>query len=71
MNVFWLGASNIRASVACQINIDRNSVSLRSRDGTDDSEIAMYYGGGGHKAAAGHSLPQHLVEDIIETIHGN
>lgn len=40
-------------------------ISIRSKDGVDASSIANYYGGGGHKAAAGCRVNGYL-EDIIE-----
>lgn len=55
---------------ACQINFDKNSVSFRSMNGFDVAELAKYYGGGGHKAAAGHRLSDQLVKELVEEIHG-
>lgn len=39
-------------------------LSVRSRQGFDCSKLAARFGGGGHKAAAGASLPGPLAEDI-------
>ena len=58
------------AEVACQINFDRGTVSFRSRSGFDVSQMATYFGGGGHKAAAGHRIPDQIVKDILEQLHG-
>lgn len=55
--------------IACQVNVERNSVSLRSRNGYDVSEFAQAYGGGGHKAASGHRLPEGLTAEIIDQVH--
>lgn len=57
-------------NVAVQINLEKGSVSLRSKDGTDVATIAAYFGGGGHKAAAGHRIPSLLWKLIIDEIHG-
>lgn len=55
--------------IACQINVERNSVSLRSRNGYDVSEFAAAFGGGGHKAASGHRLAEGIVDDILSQVH--
>lgn len=56
--------------VAVQVTMDKGSASLRSRDGSPDvSKIAGFFGGGGHKAAAGHRLPQDLTDVILEHIY--
>lgn len=55
--------------IACQVNVERNSVSLRSRSGYDVSEFAAAFGGGGHKAASGHRLPDSLITDILDKVH--
>lgn len=39
-------------------------VSLRSKDGTDISQIARMFGGGGHKAAAGCTVDRPMTEAI-------
>jgi len=57
--------------VGCQINFEKGAVSLRSRRGYDVSEMAKYFGGGGHKAASGHKISDTFVNDIIEDIHGH
>ena len=56
--------------VGCQINLEKGSVSLRSRRGYDVSEMAAFYGGGGHKAASGHRIPEQITHQLIEGIHG-
>jgi oligoribonuclease NrnB/cAMP/cGMP phosphodiesterase (DHH superfamily) len=55
--------------VACQINVEKGSVSFRSRD-YDVSKLAQLFGGGGHKRAAGHSISSDILERLIEDIHG-
>lgn len=55
--------------VACQINFEKGSVSLRSR-GYDVSEFAKYFGGGGHKGASGHRISDQIMKGILEDIHG-
>lgn len=56
--------------VSCQINFERSSVSLRARqDGYDVSEMAKYYGGGGHKAASGHRITEFVMDSIYNDIH--
>ena len=42
-------------------------VSLRSK-GTDISEVAKVFGGGGHKVAAGFTLPQRDLQETIDII---
>lgn len=49
------------------VNISR-SVSYRSVKDIDVSEFAKLYGGAGHKNAAGSSLPENLLNDIIKLI---
>lgn len=56
--------------VGCQINFEKGSVSLRSRRGYDVSEMAKYFGGGGHKAASGHRISDEIMKGILEDIHG-
>ena len=64
--------SRPEADLSCQVLLDHNKVSLRSRnDGNIDvAEYASLFGGGGHKHAAGHPLPDGLLLDIIGDIHG-
>ena len=52
------------------INIAR-SVSYRSIGVKDVSLFAKQYGGGGHVNAAGNSLPEHFLTDIIKMIFNN
>lgn len=57
--------------VAVSISLEKGAVSMRSRGGSPDvSQIAGLFGGGGHKAAAGHRLPQDLNDLIVEHIYG-
>lgn len=49
------------------VNISR-SVSYRSVKEIDVSEFAKLYGGAGHKQAAGSSLPENLLNNIIKLI---
>jgi len=56
--------------VGCQINFEKGSVSLRSRRGYDVSEMAKYFGGGGHKAASGHRISDEIMKGILDDIHG-
>jgi oligoribonuclease NrnB/cAMP/cGMP phosphodiesterase (DHH superfamily) len=52
--------------VAVIVNVQKNTVSLRSRDkGVDVSEIAKALGGGGHPTAAGFMLPRNKFRDDI------
>lgn len=63
-------SSHIGVDVACQISIDGNRVSLRSRAGeVDVAKLASRFGGGGHPAASGHPLPKGLVDLIIKETH--
>ena len=39
-------------------------LSLRSRDGLDCARLAGEFGGGGHRAAAGATLPEPLAESV-------
>ena len=56
------------ANVFALVNFDKRVVSLRSNV-IDVSEMAKYFSGGGHKNAAGHPIPQSLINSIIEEIH--
>lgn len=57
--------------IAASISLDKGAVSLRSRGGEPDcSYVAGLFGGGGHKGAAGHRLPQDLNDMIVEHIYG-
>lgn len=57
-------------NVAAQINPDKSSVSFRSRGDVDVSELAKYFGGGGHYAAAGHSIKKSVWDTLISEVHG-
>lgn len=57
--------------VAVSVSLEKGAVSMRSRGGSPDvSRIAGLFGGGGHKAAAGHRLPQDMNDLIVEHIYG-
>jgi len=57
--------------IAASVCMPKGAVSLRSRGGNPDcSYVAGLFKGGGHKAAAGHRLPQDLSEVILEHIYG-
>ena len=56
--------------LACQINLDIPKISLRSNDKVDITKFVEKYGGGGHRNAGGHPLPDGLLRSIIEQIHG-
>lgn len=60
---------NPDVDVACQINLDLNKVSLRSNDNVNITEYAGRYGGGGHKDAGGHPLPEDIVTHIANLVH--
>lgn len=55
--------------IGCQVNFERESVSLRSNNGYDVSEFAKKFGGGGHKAASGHRIPGSLLNAFLEDLH--
>ncbi len=57
-----------QVSVACILKVRGDEVrgSLRAKDGTDVAAIAGLFGGGGHKAAAGFTLPGPLTEAIVQ-----
>jgi oligoribonuclease NrnB/cAMP/cGMP phosphodiesterase (DHH superfamily) len=60
-----------QAQIAVSVCIEKGATSIRSRGGDPDvGRIASLLGGGGHKAAAGHRLPQDLNEIILEHIYG-
>jgi oligoribonuclease NrnB/cAMP/cGMP phosphodiesterase (DHH superfamily) len=60
-----------QAQIAVSVCIEKGAVGIRSRGGQPDvGHIAHLLGGGGHKAAAGHRLPQDLSEVILEHIYG-
>jgi oligoribonuclease NrnB/cAMP/cGMP phosphodiesterase (DHH superfamily) len=56
------------AKVSCQVNVDKGSVSLRSRGDYDVASMAKYFGGGGHKAAAGFSIPDDFIDSTAELV---
>lgn len=56
--------------VGCQVFLDRKTVSLRSTNGYDVSELAAFYGGGGHAAASGHGISEAAIDGLILNIHG-
>ena len=56
------------ADVACQINIEKGTASLRSKT-YDVSEMAKFFGGGGHPGASGHRIPYSIIDEILEEIH--
>lgn len=60
---------NTDCQIAAQVDFDRNMVSLRSRGDFDVAEFAAIFGGGGHRAAAGHSLQKWVSSDILDDIH--
>ena len=60
---------NPDVDVACQLNPDLNKVSLRSNGKINVSEWAKVFGGGGHKDASGHYLPDELVRKVADLIH--
>ena len=43
-------------------------ISLRSRDRIDVSEIALKFGGGGHARAAGCSLPDVKLDELMNDV---
>jgi oligoribonuclease NrnB/cAMP/cGMP phosphodiesterase (DHH superfamily) len=55
--------------VAAYVDFSKSMVSLRSL-GYDVSEMAKYFGGGGHKQASAHPLPKKLKDMLIDEIHG-
>lgn len=57
--------------MACQICPDLNKVSLRSNDKVDITRFATLFGGGGHKNAGGHGLPDELTRKVAELVHGS
>lgn len=63
--------ANPDSQVAIQLNVDKGSAHLRSRNSNPDvSAIAGMFGGGGHKSASGHRLPQGLSQYIIDEVYG-
>jgi len=58
---------NLDAGVG--IMLDGAVVSLRAKGAVDVSVICEGYGGGGHANAAGHRLPDEVLEEILEVIH--
>lgn len=61
--------------MAVQINVGSGKVSLRSKGKADCMEFAQSVKGipgkgGGHAGAAGHSLPEGLIDLIIRSVHG-
>jgi oligoribonuclease NrnB/cAMP/cGMP phosphodiesterase (DHH superfamily) len=60
-----------QVQMAVSVCIEKGAVGIRSRAGElDVGRIAGLLGGGGHKGAAGHRLPQDLSEVILEHIYG-
>lgn len=56
---------NPECEVAAQVNIDKGTVSLRSRGDYDVAAMAKHHGGGGHKAAAGFPFPPGFLKEIV------
>ncbi len=60
----------VEVAVFCyEIDFQVYKISLRSRDRVDASRIACYFGGGGHKAAAGCEISGTLY-DVINAVTG-
>jgi oligoribonuclease NrnB/cAMP/cGMP phosphodiesterase (DHH superfamily) len=53
-----------------QINFDLNKVSLRSNERLDITRFVKQFGGGGHRNAGGHPIPDGMSRQIIEATHG-
>jgi len=53
-----------------QINFDLNKVSLRSNERLDITRFVKQFGGGGHRNAGGHPIPDGLSRQIVEATHG-
>lgn len=65
--------STISGMDVCVIFIEQKDgttkISWRAREGFDVSEVAMKFGGGGHKPAAGASVKgelEHIVKDVLD-----
>ena len=53
-----------------QINFDLNKVSLRSNERLDITKFVKQFGGGGHRNAGGHPIPDGMSRQIVEALHG-
>jgi oligoribonuclease NrnB/cAMP/cGMP phosphodiesterase (DHH superfamily) len=62
---------NPSAHIVLIVDIPKGSVSLRARDEFDCAAAAKRYGGGGHKNAAGFSLPNAWCNDAFMSIFPN
>lgn len=59
----------LNVNYVLMINAKKNKVSLRSKESFDVSEIALKFGGGGHKNAAGFTLNMfHSAETALKNI---
>ena len=62
----------VKVGILCEQNREGVRISLRSGDGTDVSELAQIWNGGGHKAAAGATAEGKKLEDefmnIVRTV---
>src|SRR6185369_5731296 len=61
--------ANPDCMIACCVDPDRNTVSLRSKGDFDVASFASIYGGGGHRNASGHAIPRDLFDNMVDEIH--
>jgi nanoRNase/pAp phosphatase (c-di-AMP/oligoRNAs hydrolase) len=60
---------NLKVNYVLMINAKKSKVSLRSKGNFDVSEIALKFGGGGHKNAAGFTLDMfNVAESTLKRI---
>lgn len=63
-------AAHPEVQIACCVNFEKQSVSLRSGAGYDVTGFAKYCGGGGHAQASGHGISSHFISEVLEALHG-
>lgn len=64
-----LGELNPECDLIMMINMSTNSASLRTvKENIDVAEFAKHFRGGGHRAAAGMSIPEQLSSDVINSL---
>lgn len=63
-----INVNGVRVAVAiCEVGINSYKVSIRTGEDVDSSRIALVFGGGGHKNAAGFRL-NGFYEDVVDKI---
>lgn len=64
--------SNPDCPIVAQVDIEKGTVSFRSRGDFDVAKLAKLFDGGGHRRAAGHRIKflSTALEEILDIVHG-